>query len=493
MRRIVQFGFLTSLVAAAAGLCAYYSAAADQPPPVLPPPNPEIDKRDQPENHGFDPAIEKTAMWMGVATCASSACHHENGHDGAPRSEYTTFKGVDPHAKAFGVLFNDRSDRIMHNLYNVPANIKGAAATKELCLKCHSSYTDNQKVGERFSHNDGVGCESCHGPAEKWLTSHYQAGFKSLSLEEKAAYGLRPTKDLLHRTRLCTSCHVGDANKDVNHDLIAAGHPRLAFEMAGFQAIYPRHWQYADDKARYPDFEARTWALGQVVTAKASLDLLEARAEGAHQNKRPWPEFAEYDCFKCHQKLQVNSENQKYRWENKVKLGEGSLSWGTWTYGLFDIYPDFIRAPHAGENPALKELRDMMKGRQDEEKVAAKAHDIAGNLNGLLLQLRDSKPMSPDLVRSLLIELADKGIEKGQGLEWDEATQLYLGIAALHRGLENGGASQPIKALGVPLQKSFLPARALPETERVDSPTSYDKERKLLKQRFEDIRSQFGK
>ena len=152
----------------------------------------------------------------------------------------------------------------------------------------------------------------------------------------------------------------------MNHDLIAAGHPRLNFEMAGFQAIYPRHWQYADEKARHPDYEARLWALGQVVTAKASLDLLHARAEEAAQNKpnRPWPEFAEYDCYKCHQRLQVDSASQKSRWAKPRNPEDpsGSMVWGTWNYSLTDFYPDFVGAPHTDGNKALTDLRALMKG-----------------------------------------------------------------------------------------------------------------------------------
>ena len=44
-------------------------------------------------------------------------------------------------------------------------------------------------LGKGFSLADGVSCESCHGPAERWLTVHYQAGFKEKSVEEKASTG----------------------------------------------------------------------------------------------------------------------------------------------------------------------------------------------------------------------------------------------------------------------------------------------------------------
>ena len=116
---------------------------------------------------------------------------------------------------------------------------------------------------------------------------------------------MRPTKDLLARGETCAECHVGLGSADVNHDLIAAGHPRLNFEYGSQLAKLPKHWRVDDDKARHPDYEAKVWALGQVLAAKASLDLLESRASRSlpDDSTTPWPEFAEYSCFSCHHEL----------------------------------------------------------------------------------------------------------------------------------------------------------------------------------------------
>ena len=55
---------------------------------------------------------------------------------------------------------------------------------------------------------DGVGCESCHGPSEKWRTTHYQASWKALDADTKFRDGLFPTKDLARRIGRCAECHV---------------------------------------------------------------------------------------------------------------------------------------------------------------------------------------------------------------------------------------------------------------------------------------------
>src|SRR5262249_35051891 len=150
---------------------------------------------------------------------------------------------------------------------------------------------------------DGIGCESCHGTAQQWLGVHYARDWRNKSDDEKRTLGFQPLKGLGERAHLCVSCHVGDVNKEVNHDLIAAGHPRLNFEFGAFQAIMPKHWPDEGTHGQ-PDFEARAWAVGQVVSAQAALALLKHRAS---TTRSPWPEFAEYECFACHHDLREPS------------------------------------------------------------------------------------------------------------------------------------------------------------------------------------------
>src|SRR5262249_35632430 len=152
-------------------------------------------------------------------------------------SEYGTWLACDPHARAYEVLLDYRSKEIVKNYYNLPAAHLARPQKLTLCLKCHVAPEVNARpcVPELF-HADGVSCESCHGPAGKWLGLHYQAAWKALDRAEKEALGFRTTKDVVVRARLCAGCHVGAPGMDVNHDLIAAGHPRLNFEFAAYQA-----------------------------------------------------------------------------------------------------------------------------------------------------------------------------------------------------------------------------------------------------------------
>ena len=54
----------------------------------------------------------------------------------------------------------------------------------------------------------------------------------------------------LVQAQVCVGCHVGAPAKDgvpardLNHDLMAAGHPRLIFELSSYQANMPPHWRH---------------------------------------------------------------------------------------------------------------------------------------------------------------------------------------------------------------------------------------------------------
>src|SRR5262249_44695634 len=144
---------------------------------------------------------------------------------GSKGSEHFTWIEIDAHARAYIVLFNERSQRIAKNL-----QLSKPAHESNDCLVCHAAAPPASSREERFQVSDGVSCEMCHGPAEKWLGKHYLPDWRAKSDEEKATFGFVPTKNLLSRARACVTCHVGKRDADVNHDLIAAGHPRLVFE-----------------------------------------------------------------------------------------------------------------------------------------------------------------------------------------------------------------------------------------------------------------------
>lgn len=163
----------------------------------------------------------------GVATCASSLCHGSTqplkAFDSALQNEYTTWSQFDPHSNAYKVLLNKRSQEIARRLGIGPAHEAPA------CLACHSDAVPAAKRGVKFQLDDGVGCESCHGGAEKWLATHYQS--PRIPRSEHLANGLVALEKPEVLAGTCLGCHVGDQNRYANHRMMAAGHPRLVFEL----------------------------------------------------------------------------------------------------------------------------------------------------------------------------------------------------------------------------------------------------------------------
>src|SRR5262245_10989823 len=132
---------------------------------------------------------------VGVAGCAAMACHNANGPAGSPRSEYSTWVSADPHARAYRVLFNDRSVQMQKLLAACDPTQKGTKAHQNaLCLSCHGMGAGAPARLQA----DGVGCERCHGPAEKWNATHYLDNFN-----RKTAGFVDLRDDLVTRMQTC--------------------------------------------------------------------------------------------------------------------------------------------------------------------------------------------------------------------------------------------------------------------------------------------------
>src|SRR5690606_8941710 len=105
----------------------------------------------------------------GVASCASAVCHGSivpKTDGNALQNEYRTWTLHDMHARAYKVLLNDESKLIAKKLGLANAH------EADVCLDCHADNVAAGKRGRRFQLSDGVGCEACHGGAERWIKSH---------------------------------------------------------------------------------------------------------------------------------------------------------------------------------------------------------------------------------------------------------------------------------------------------------------------------------
>ena len=228
--------------------------------------------------------------YMGTAPCSVDDCHgsvvpKEPAEDiRIHRNEYYTWLKRDKHARAYEVLLKERSLRIAQNL-----KLLTGPEQSERCLSCHAIQAPSHRRGKYFKVTEGVSCEACHGASQQWLRPHQKEGY-----EKAQELGMTDMRNLLTRAEVCLSCHVGNAEKNIDHALIAAGHPDLIFELDTFTALMPPHWHR--DQGEWAGL--RAWSLGQATTLRAIAQRLAYRAQ--QHADLGWPEFSEFDCFSCH-------------------------------------------------------------------------------------------------------------------------------------------------------------------------------------------------
>lgn len=370
--------------------------------------------------------------YVGTASCAATACHNQGGPPGSPRSEYSTWMLHDRHVRAYDALLTERSKRILMNLRGLK-DMQDAHPEKDFaCLQCHSLDPHGAQQGQRIALEDGIGCERCHGPAQKWLTEHFSRAWKEKSTAEKAALGFVPAQSLTARAQMCVECHVGSGDRDVNHDLIAAGHPRLLFEYSSFLAQMPPHWNFLAEKQRQPDLEARHWVAGQIVAAQQALELLARRAQPEPQTSHSvWPEFAEYDCYACHNPI---SSSRRQATRSASERPAGSAAVCDWYWVLVPRALSLAGHPEAARvQTTLTELRrEMSQAASDRDRVAALARSAAALLQQTRAGIERMQRLEPGTLQRALADILRE--ESGNpAASWDRAAQVYLAVVALQQ------------------------------------------------------------
>lgn len=370
-----------------------------------------------------------------AASCAATACH------GGPRggvsvatavrgSEYPLWLTKDPHAQSWRTLSSDASVQIMERLNIMRDGEVIDTAGFDNCLACHNtSRSASDGASSDLDHfiAEGVGCSSCHGPSQNWRKDHYRFSWDDAS---SAHIGLVPTENLLARARTCAACHVGDEDRDMNHDIIAAGHPALHYEFATFHNMLPKHWR-EPEKTQAADFEARLWFVGQVAALDASLSLLETRA-AKRLHGSTWPEFAASDCSSCHQSLRVGREDYAGA---QVNAAASFSSWNR--FGVERL----LEWKHSGgqSTPADRQLKDTldhlsqlmnMQAVPDRQAVQTAAHQARVQLDQWLNQ-QGPRGSVPTFTANQLAGLAAASLGQPAELDrWEYASQGYLAVIA---------------------------------------------------------------
>lgn len=141
--------------------------------------------------------------YVGVTTCVG-ACHKTDSQ-GKQLDIWKDSK----HSQAYKTLLTPEADKIAKEKgFNTPA------AETPQCLKCHvlGKEIDPSELEASFSKEEGVQCESCHGPGSE---------YKKLSImkdkEKSKENGLIVHDD---KAAFCTGCHNAESPtfKGFNYD-----------------------------------------------------------------------------------------------------------------------------------------------------------------------------------------------------------------------------------------------------------------------------------
>jgi hypothetical protein len=324
-------------------------------------------------------------QYLGVASCAGSTCHGRAEGNGAVvrQDEIATWQEPSSpsgaHSRAYAVLTSLRGRQIAATL-----GIE-ATASRE-CLQCHATPAPADARGPRFQLSDGVGCEGCHGPAERWLATHYTVGGNHAS---NIAAGLVPLESPQVRARVCLDCHFAgsEPGQFVSHRVMAAGHPRLSFELDLFSALQQHHDADADYARRKGDLSSvRLWAVGQAEAVRREMAVFRDPARGS---QGIYPEFFFFDCHSCHRPI---TDGPQRRLTFETNPGR-PITFGTPPFNDENIIMLSVaaRTLAPGQGEAFDEAtaafhRAMGQGRTETVAAARRLESAAGALSDALSQ-----------------------------------------------------------------------------------------------------------
>lgn len=401
--------------------------------------------------------------YMGSLSCDGSGCHgsrkvmpkfsiRQNEFYlwdwNAPTAESKNDLG---HSMAYKNLQTPDSLRIAKNL-----GIK-SPEKDPLCLACHAVSVDENRRGKNYDVSEGVTCEGCHGPAEKWLGPH---AARDWDKAKGASFGMLDTKNLVKRTELCLQCHLGTEAYPVDHELIGAGHPRLKFEMNIASNAMPPHWlrfkdeiEVFDQKQLKHKFEesnwygARNWVIGQAVALRHQLELL---ASSRKSQALLWPDLTHFDCYACHHEVVdqlrdiPEGEKKLQRWRLKDYSGAkpGRLVWNAASYTIFRHAVKEIAPEKAG---AFDDLVSKFHGSLTGKAPVAEFEQVLAQLQQLsrdLVGIAEKHPFTQKEVWSIMRRISGdaSGIANAG---FQSAEQAWFAITSLKESYEQMAGPLP--------------------------------------------------
>jgi hypothetical protein len=355
------------------------------------------------------PDASGAGKYTGPGSCASTSCHgsiQPRTENRVLQNEYSVWIVKDKHSRAYAALTGNVGERMASIL------ALGKAETAPKCLACHALDVPVAQRARTFELTEGVSCESCHGPAAGWLGPHTERDWPH---EKSLALGMVDTRSLAKRTEKCLSCHLGSEEKSVDHEMIAAGHPDLYFELDSFSAVMPRHWKEPGEPGEPPNtdpwYDVREMTTGQAVQLRQSLLRLASRTRGKN-----WPEYSELQCYACHHSLTPPEQSWRQA-RGYPGRRPGDPPWNASRYAVFrDVVHQMDGAGADKLDAELSRVAQLMSQlTPDRDAVAAAATNCAHLADDLSAKIT-STPYDPALTLRLLQKIsADADDISGQG------------------------------------------------------------------------------
>lgn len=378
------------------------------------------------ENQENTSKPDSVSHLVGMSGCSLKGCHNSTAQGG--RSQFSLWTR-DDHARAFVVLKESPSQQIAQ-----AAGLSTPAHESMLCLKCHSAYALSMPINAKVQLSEGASCEVCHGPASQWVGLHHTADWRAQSKSARSKLGFRNLSSPRERVETCIKCHVGTPGVEVTHEMIAAGHPQLRFEMTAFLDAIPQHWYEAKTRRLVPQFTAKVWLIGQTATLKRTLENMETRTPD-----RARFEFADHDCYACHRSLSAQSFGKL--------AGADSHTWGRWPAELMLLAEKHSLGLPKGTIEDFSQLRDQRR--------LAKSDGSALQLHAMSEKLAawdafaDQVQWSPLQLHAIMFECTAP-IPAGQS-EREVARQRFWALTALSQSWDFGNQTAFTK-LATPLK-----------------------------------------
>lgn len=354
------------------------------------------------------------SQYTGVGSCSSSSCHGNLApKPGMRGDEYAIWSKHDKHSKAWVVLTEKDALRIAEHL-----GIKDPSHEQQ-CLNCHATnIPEGASKTDRFTVEDGVGCESCHGPAGSWLKSHTQSG---RAHSDNISSGMNDLVPLVNRAQTCLGCHFGTDTQYVNHRLIGAGHPRLSFELDTFTQIAPKHWDhdkdYFDRKGVYSSINA--WLVGQVVL---SQEIINALQSPVRSRNGIWPELTLFNCFACHHSLS-RQEWREYNYSGRP----GELRINLSSIRVIEGVLQVVSQKHA---KILAKLIQELETAYPEGKAQGTLNRLRELFDSPEVEGMNSQSFNSDEV-GLILKKVLQLAASAPYLHFEEAEQLAMGVSSI--------------------------------------------------------------